>query len=620
MQQHSSKLRARPALPRRAGAYAILAILAATLLTSPALAASPSVVTGAAQQVRFASASVTGTVNPGGVATSYYFQYGTTSSYGLQTSATSAGAGSANVGVSQALSGLAASTTYHYRLVATNASATVAGHDATFTTTATPAPTVSTGPASSVGSSSATLSGSLNPEGVATTYYFQYGTSSAYGSKSSVQSAGSGTSSQAVSDALSGLAASTTYHYRLVASSSGGTVVGSDATFTTTKTPAPLVVTGAATGVSTSSATVSATVDPNGIATTYHFQYGTSAGYGRDTATHSAGSGTTAAPFAAALSGLAAGTTYHYRVVAVSAGGTVAGHDATFTTTKSLSPTVVTGAAGAVTATTANLTGTVDPHGLATSYYFLYGTKSPTSRTPTLSAGGGTSNVAVSTTLSKLTPGTRYTYRLVAIGTRTVNGSTRSFTTAKIPPGLSLSALLNPITAGGSVTFTGALTGTGVGVRTVALEVKRYPYSGSFSELGAPEQTSASGAFRFTLTGLSANTMVRAVTVGGSPSLSSAVTLERVRVRMSVHVRRSGRAVRFSGVIAPGSAPVVVQIQRRIRGRWVTIVRTSTRRVSSQRRAYGRTIARPQSGSYRIVARVRNGSLLWARSRVIVLR
>ncbi len=620
MQQHRPLNRPWQNWPRRSIACAIVTLLAATLSASPALAASPSAVTGGAQQVRFASATVTGTINPGGAATSYYFQYGTTSGYGLQTSAASAGAGSANVGVSQPLNGLAASTTYHYRVVATNASGTVAGHDATFATTATPAPAVSTGSASSVGSSSATLTGSLNPEGVATTYYFQYGSTSAYGSKSAVQSAGSGTSTQAVSAPVSGLAANTTYHYRLLASSSGGTVVGSDSTFTTSKTPAPLAVTGAATTVSTSSATVNGTVNPSGVATNYYFQYGTSAGYGHDTPTHSAGSGATAAPVSAAVSGLATGTTYHYRVVAVSSGGTVTGRDATFTTTKTLSPTVVTGAAGAVTATTANLTGTVDPHGLATKYYFLYGTRSPTTRTPTLSAGSGTSNVAVSATLSKLTPGTRYTYRLVATGARTANGSTRSFTTAKIAPLLSLTAMLNPISVGGSVTFTGALTGTGVGIRTVAIEVKPYPYTGAFTELGAPEQTSASGAFRFTLAGLRINTMVRAVTVGGSPSLSSAVTFERVRVRMNVHARRHGRAVRFSGIIAPGGAPVVIQIQRRIRGRWVTIVRTSTHPVSGQRSAFGRTISQPHRGSYRIVARVRDGSLLSTRSRVIQLR
>ena len=605
---------------RRLWSAAIVTLAATALFVSQALAAgSPTATTGTAQQVQFASATVTGTVNPAGAATSYYFEYGTNSSYGLQTSQASAGSGSSNQAVQQSLGGLTAKTTYHYRLVATSPNGTNFGNDAMFTTTATPSPAVTTGAATAVSFASATVAGSVNPEGVPTTYYFQYGTTLAYGTKTAVQSAASGTSTQAVNGVLSGLSAATAYHYRLVASSAGGTVVGSDATFTTTKTPAPLVVTTAATAVSTTSATVNGTVNPSGVATNYYFQYGTTTGYGHVTATHAAGSGTAAAAFSAALSGLAAGATYHYRIVAVSAGGTADGRDVRFATAKTPSPGVVTGPASAVTATTASLTGTIDPHGVATSYYFLYGTKSPTIRTATASAGAGTASIAVSAALAKLAPDTAYSYRLVAVGASTVTGSTGHFTTAKIPLALSLSAATNPVLAGASVTFNGALTGTGAGIRTVILEVASYPYKSGFTTVGAAEQTSASGAFTFTLLNPTVNTMVRAVTVGGSPSLASPVTLERVAVRVSVHVRRHGRAVRFSGLIAPVGAPVQIQIQRRFQGRWITIVRTTTYRTPGGRSAYAHTIRRPHSGRYRIVAHVRDGSLLSARSRVVTL-
>ena len=599
-------------------AVLVLWVSQGSLAVPQALAASaPTATTGAAQQVEYASATVTATVNPNGNATSYYFEYGTSTAYGMQTSSASAGSGTSGVAEQQPLTGLAASTTYDYRVVAVSAGGTVEGSNATFTTPKTPAPVPTTSAATAVTSAAATLNGSVNPEGVPTTYYFQYGTTAAYGSKTATQSAGSASTAQTVATNVSGLAATTTYHYRLVAVSAGGTVVGGDLTFTTSKLPVPAVGTGLATGVTTATAVLNGTVNPEGLATSYYFQYGTTSGYGHNTATRSAGSGTGATAASQSLSGLAARTTYHYRIVAVNAGGTVDGKDATFVTTGA--PTVTTGAASAVATTTATLTGSVDPHGIATTYHFDYGTKSPSTRTSVVSAGAGSATVAVSAALSKLAPGTTYVYRLVAVGAVTVSGATRSFTTAKIAPSLSLRSTANPVLAGAGVTFDGTLSGTGVGVRTVALEIEPYPYTGGFKQFGATEQTNASGTFTFTLPALNVNTLVRAVTVGGSPSLVSAAIAEKAVVRINMHVRRYGRPVRFSGQIAPAGAPVQIQIQRRVSGHWVTIVRTTTHRISQRLAAYGYTIRRPHSGRYRVVAHVRNGSLLSARSRVVTL-
>jgi fibronectin type 3 domain-containing protein len=96
------------------------------------------------------------------------------------------------------------------------------------------APTVQTLAASSVGTSSARLNGTVNPNGLSTTYNFQYGTTASYGSTSSSGSFGAGiTTVQSVNSTVSGLAPGTTYHYRLVASSSGGPANGSDLTFPT---------------------------------------------------------------------------------------------------------------------------------------------------------------------------------------------------------------------------------------------------------------------------------------------------------------------------------------------------------------------------------------------------
>ncbi|HTG50046.1 MAG TPA: hypothetical protein VL915_06090, partial [Gemmatimonadales bacterium] len=95
------------------------------------------------------------------------------------------------------------------------------------------APRTTTEAAGEIKAASATLGGTVNPEGLATTYYFEYGTSTAYGTKTEAKSAGSGTSNVAASQALSGLKASTTYHYRLVAESEAGKNYGIDKTFTT---------------------------------------------------------------------------------------------------------------------------------------------------------------------------------------------------------------------------------------------------------------------------------------------------------------------------------------------------------------------------------------------------
>lgn len=94
-------------------------------------------------------------------------------------------------------------------------------------------PTANTDPATAVGASSATLNGDSNPQGFATNVWFQYGTSTAYGSSTGQQGIGSGSTDTAFSAAISGLAASTTYHFRAVAQSTAGTTYGTDAVFTT---------------------------------------------------------------------------------------------------------------------------------------------------------------------------------------------------------------------------------------------------------------------------------------------------------------------------------------------------------------------------------------------------
>jgi hypothetical protein len=94
------------------------------------------------------------------------------------------------------------------------------------------APSVTTVKAVAISSTTETLLGSVNPNGLLTRYHFQYGTSTSYGSTTPAQSAGSGTAPQNEGESLNGLTPGTVYHYRMVAQSAGGTVDGADQTFT----------------------------------------------------------------------------------------------------------------------------------------------------------------------------------------------------------------------------------------------------------------------------------------------------------------------------------------------------------------------------------------------------
>jgi hypothetical protein len=300
----------------------------------------PTASTKAATSVSASGATLNGTVNPNGVSVSGSFEYGTTTSYGSATSYVSLGSGRSAIPITADVSGLTCGgTTYHYRTVATTSGGTnYNGGDATFTTSACSQtkPTVTTNAATGVGQASATLNGTANPNGVSTTAYFQYGTSTTYGSSTASQSIGSGSSSSALTASISGLTCGgTTYHYLAVATNSGGTNYGTDITFTTSACGqiSPTVATSAATSIGQTSATLNGTVNPKGVSTTGYFQYGTTNSYGSMTSSQSIGSGSSAVALTAALSGLTCGgTTYHCRAVATNSGGPSYGNDVMFST------------------------------------------------------------------------------------------------------------------------------------------------------------------------------------------------------------------------------------------------------------------------------------------------
>lgn len=140
-----------------------------------------------------------------------------------------------------------------------------------------------------------------------------------------------GTGMGEFSSNLTGLTAGTVYHVRAYATNSFGTSYGEDRTFTSLKPPE--ATTAAATNTGSTSATLNGIVNANNSLTAVTFEYGTTNSYGKTvTASQSPLTGSTATNVSVNITGLTAGTTYHFRVVASSAGGTVNGNDLTFTT------------------------------------------------------------------------------------------------------------------------------------------------------------------------------------------------------------------------------------------------------------------------------------------------
>ena len=196
---------------------------------TPNPASAPSASTGPVDGTKSTSAILTGSVNPNGAETTYYFEYGTSPNYGQSTSPTDAGSGTNDVAITYPLAGLSPGVTYHYRLVATNSLGIDYGQDATFQTSATPS--VTTGPATSLSSTSESLSGTINPNGVDTTYYFEYGPSASFGSTTPVTDIGGDLSPSSVTATINGLSAGATYDYALVVTSALGNEVGATSTF-----------------------------------------------------------------------------------------------------------------------------------------------------------------------------------------------------------------------------------------------------------------------------------------------------------------------------------------------------------------------------------------------------
>ncbi len=199
----------------------------------------PTVTTGGTSGVEPQGATLHGTVNPNTVDAKYHFEYWTTGSP-ASTPEGDAGSGNGGVEESASIGGLIPGTTYHYRLVATSATGTGTGGEATFTTPG-PVEAVTEG-ATGVQEEQVTLNGTVNPHSYEAKYYFQYGETSTYGMATTEDNTGAGATPQQENSTVTGLQPGLTYHYRIVAMGGGITSYGADQAFVTYSAPSEVVV------------------------------------------------------------------------------------------------------------------------------------------------------------------------------------------------------------------------------------------------------------------------------------------------------------------------------------------------------------------------------------------
>lgn len=304
------------------------------------------------------------------------------------------------------------------------------------------APTVTTDTNVSPSNSTAVVTGKVTPNGSATTYWYEYGETTALGARTAAQAIGSGSIAIASPGYITGLKATTLYYFRLSAQNAYGTVNGTTKSFSTNSNPppqgnAPTANTNAATSVERTTATLNASVNPRGSQTTYWFEYGDSTNFGNITSFESAGNGSTSGGVSAAISSLSPATKYYFRINAQNQYGTVNGATREFTTKGPAvtAPSANTLPANAVGTTTATFRGSVDPNGAETKYWFEYSNDSLLGAvllktTPQRSAGAGTNATQVEANVAELASNMTYYVRIVAQNSQgIVRGDKVSFKT-----------------------------------------------------------------------------------------------------------------------------------------------------------------------------------------------
>jgi hypothetical protein len=336
--------------------------------------------------------------------------------------------------------------------------------------------------------------------------------------------------------------------------------------------------------------------------------------------------GALAAPFASRANTSSGAVAAAARTAGITAATTTTTSTTSATTPvapKPLPPVATGGYVEHVTVASAVLRATVNPEGSATEWWFQYGpTAAYGAQTPAAAAGNGTVPIKEAATITGLQPYTTYHFRVVAsspVGTTT--GGDVVFTTAKIPLSLVVSGTPDPVPFGEPLTVAGTLSGTGAAGAAVVLQANPFPYLQGFLNITLAATTDSTGRFSFPLSSMAKTAQLRVVVVA-APQTMSAVTIEEVAARVTLHVRSAGRRrlMRLYGTVFPATPYAPVAIERRVHGRWVAVGGTTAKPGGAFSR-FERTIrVGRHGGMYRALVEVPEGALTPGHSKPVSIR
>lgn len=289
------------------------------------------------------------------------------------------------------------------------------------------APFVQTNTEAVISNSTALVSGKITPNGAQTSYWFDYGPTTAILNHTTKQDIGAGYTPITAPTNITGLQSNTQYFFRLNAQNSVGITRGEVRSFTTNSTPtvpgkAPTVQTADATNVVRSSASLNGKINSNGNDTTWWFEYGERTTLGNVTTFGNINANQLSTSVVASVSGLKPLTKYYYRINAQNQFGTVNGSLASFTTAGPIDPNApIIKTNGAINISTSSVTmnARLNPNGADTTFWFEYSDDSLLGGiigtvTPNQFMSGGESAIGVKADVTGLRRNTKYYYRVMA--------------------------------------------------------------------------------------------------------------------------------------------------------------------------------------------------------------
>ena len=372
---------------------------------------------------------------------------------------------------------------------------------------------------------------------------------------------------------------------------------------------APTATNAMPTNLGANTVTLNGNVTTGGEATTARFDYSTSiAGPYTSTPAQNVADG----PVTANVTGLTPGVTYYFQLFASNATqpNVGPGFDNFVTEPAQL---VVTNPFTNLTATSADISGTVNPNGLATQARFRYGTTTGSQQfTPVTPMGDGNAAVPIAASLTGLTPFTRYYYtvrsdRSAPIADPAIEGTQLSFVTDRALTGISAKA--SRVTYGGTSTISGTVSGGGTSGVNLVVQAQPYPYDGAFTTV-LEGKTASNGSYSLRLGNNLKNTKIRVLTSGSSVVISPVTTLY-VETRVGLTIKKKGSKRVFTGTVRPklGSA-ARAKVQRKSGKKWITVRTLKLTTQSSASSRYTTTLSRRKNTSYRV--QVSSGSQSYA--------